>query len=110
MKLTLLSQGEYTSTVLPDKCAGRYWVQARDGQGRLTNIVAVEAQRPAEKGAPPQWVLRSNRRYRVMGGEDTPLQSAPVTPMALYRIESTGGQEGYVLYTEPLTRDRQRYR
>ena len=110
MKLTLLSQGEYTSTVLPDKCAGRYWVQARDGQGRLTNIVAVEAQRPAEKGALPQWVLRSNRRYRVMGGEDTPLQSAPVTPMALYRIESTGGQEGYVLYTEPLTRDRQRYR
>ena len=47
MKLTLLSQSEYTSIVLPESCVGRYWIRGHNSQGKLVDLVAVEAQRPS---------------------------------------------------------------
>lgn len=112
MKLTLLSQQEFTSISLPEKCAGRYVLRARNAAGRLSEVVAVEAVRSADSGQ-PQWVLKSNRRFTLVDAERKPLSSAVLRPLALHRIESTEGGAGpvsYVLYTEPLTGDRRRYR
>lgn len=109
MKLTLLSQGEYTSIVLPQSCVGRYWIRGRNSQGKLVDLVAVEAQRPSSPEDIPHWVLKSNRRYQLLGEDEGSVQTAVVQPLSLYRIASSDHSQSYVLYTEPLSADRKRY-
>ncbi|MDR0272787.1 MAG: hypothetical protein LBI27_05680 [Clostridiales bacterium] len=69
MKLTLLSQQEpkeLNSLVLPEKLAGHYWVRGKNSMGKMTDIVAVEAERSVESGGVMQWILKSNRRFKIM--------------------------------------------
>ena len=109
MKLTLLSQSEYTSIVLPESCVGRYWIRGHNSQGKLVDLVAVEAQRPSTPEESPRWVIKSNRRYQLLVDGEHSVPSAPVELLSLYRIESTDRSRSYVLYAEPLTADRRRY-
>lgn len=109
MKLTLLSLQDYTSIVLPQSCVGRYWISGRNSQGKLADVVAVEAQRPGVPGEADRWMLKSNRRYQLIGAEEQAVQTLPVEPLCLYHIQSTDRSHSYVLYTEPLTADRKRY-
>lgn len=109
MKLTLLSQKEYSSIVLPEKHAGHYWVRGRNSSGKMKDVVVVEALRSMESGGSPHWILKSNRRFRILDKNNNEMQSIPLNPLELYRIQSTDGSLKYVLYTEPLGDDRRRY-
>lgn len=110
MKLTLLSQQNLSVAILPEKCAGRFWVRSKNRAGKFLDIVAVEAQRNAETNGAPQWVLRSNRKFKVLDGDGRAAASIPLSPLALYRIESTDLSMNCVLYTEPLSEDRKQYK
>lgn len=109
MKLTLLSQKEYSSIVLPEKQAGRYWVRGKNSSGKMTDIVVVEALQSMELGGSSQWILKSNRRFRIVDKNHNEMQSIPLNPLEIYRIQSTDGSLKFVLYTEPLGDDRRRY-
>ena len=67
MKLTLLSQQTFNSIVLPEKYAGRYWVRGKNAAEKMTDIVAAEALRSTESGGASQWILKSNRRFKITG-------------------------------------------
>ena len=110
MKLTLLSQQEYTAIVLPEKHAGHYWVRGRNRAGKMADVVAVETLRSMEPGGVSQWILKANRRFRIFDISNNELQNTPLNPMELYRIYSSDEDLMYVLYTEPLSDDRKRYR
>ncbi|MDR1210350.1 MAG: type VII secretion protein EssC [Clostridiales bacterium] len=110
MKLTLLSKQEYTSMTLPEKYAGHYWVRGRNADGKLSDVVSVEALRSAESGGASQWIMKSNRRFKIRDKSNNILQSVPLSPLELYRIQSADGAHKFVLYTEPLSADRKRYR
>lgn len=110
MKLTLFSQEEYFSTVLPEKCAGRYWVRGRNADKLMTDFAAVEAVRPAEAGGTSTWSLKSNRRYSIVDNHNDILPSVQLNPLELHKIQSADGENKYVLYTEPLSDDRKQYR
>lgn len=110
MKLTLLSQQELRTMILPEKCAGSYWIKGRDDTGKVTDIVTAEAVRDFEANGEPEWLLRSNRRFQIYGRDNQVLQSVSIRPMELYRIESAGHRLKFVLYTEPLSEDRKTYR
>ena len=110
MKLTLLSLQEYNNIVLPDKYAGHYWVRGKNIAGKMTDIVAVEALRSLEPESVSQWILKSNRRFKIIDKNNSTMQSAVLNPLELYRIRSTNGSLKYVLYAEPLSDDRKRYR
>jgi len=109
MKLTLLSQTEISSIVLPEACVGHYWVRGKNEAGRTTDIVAVEALRSQESGAEPQWILKSNRRFKIVDEHGNVLQSVSIVALQMYRIQSVSGGLKFVLYTEPLSEDRKRY-
>ncbi len=109
MKVTLLSQKEFHSIVLPKKCAGCYWIRGRDRTGKLAEIVSVEAVREFESEQNSHWVLKSNRRFKVMDDSGHAMQSVAVSPLKLYRVESADQSLKFVLYTEPLSEDRKRY-
>lgn len=96
--------------VLPDKCAGTYWIRSKDISGKMRNILEVETVRSTEPdNDSAQWVLRSNRRYHIIGTNDQPVQSSVLQPLQLYCIESSDRRVRFVLYTEPLTHDRKSY-
>ena len=66
MKLTLFLHKEFNSMVLPDKYAGQYWIRGKNTAGKMTDIVVVEALRSTESGEASQWILRSNRRFKII--------------------------------------------
>ncbi|MCL2082880.1 MAG: type VII secretion protein EssC [Oscillospiraceae bacterium] len=115
MKITLLSQQEYISIVLPEKHAGHYWVRGRNTAGKKADIIAVEALRPTAIGDALQWKLKSNRQFKVVrqfkvsneNGND--LHETVLNPLELYKIQSTDGNLRYVLYIEPVSDDRKHY-
>ena len=109
MKLTLLSQQEMNSITLPEQCAGHYWVRGKNTLGKMADIVAIEALRSTELGGVPQWILKSNRRYRIVDRGNNPMQNVPLGLLELYRIQSVDGNVNFVLYTEPLSDDRKQY-
>lgn len=109
MKLLLLSQREYTTMVLPEKCAGHYWVQSRNSTGRLTEIVSVEAVHPQDSEGRPQWFLRSNRRFQILDAENNPVQGVSLTPDSRCKVASRDGSQEYILLAEPLSEERKRY-
>jgi S-DNA-T family DNA segregation ATPase FtsK/SpoIIIE len=109
MKLTLLSQQEYSSLVLPEKCVGRYWLRGKSTSEKTSDIVVVEALRSTESGGDLQWMLKSNRRFKVFDKSNNALQSVALHPLELYRIQSADGSLEFVLHTEPLSDDRKHY-
>lgn len=110
MKLILLSKQEYTSITLPEKHAGRYWVRGRDAGGRMTDIVSVEALRPREGGETFRWVMKSNRRFKILNQDDGVIQTMVLSFQELYRIHSADGSTQFTLFAEPLSSDRKQYK
>ncbi|MCM1059922.1 MAG: type VII secretion protein EssC [Eubacterium sp.] len=104
MKLTLLSNQEISNLTLPEKYVGQYWLRSRNKEGKLTDVVSVEAQRGTE-----QWILKSNRRFSVIDKDGKSLQNTPLQPLELYRIQSADGSIKFTLYTEPITDNRRIY-
>lgn len=121
MKLTLLSHQEYNAIVLPEKLAGHYWVRGRNDKGKITDVVAVEAVRSTESKNSSHWIIKSNRRFKILirrdaikdstiSDEVVEVQNTRIYPHELYRIESADGKLSYILYAEPLTDDRKSYK
>ena len=94
---------------LPEKLAGHYWVRGRNSEGKMHDVVAVEALRSFEPGGTQGWVLKSNRRFKIFG-RDGEVPSALLGPLELYKIQGADSCLRYVLYTEPAGEDRKRYR
>lgn len=109
MKLTLLSKQEYTTTLLPEKIAGHYWIQGRDANGKLLNITSIDALRSEAEPDESQWIMRSNRQYKIMDESNKTLPSVVLKEAELYRIQGVNGEK-YTLFAEPLSNDRRQYR
>ncbi|MCL1877907.1 MAG: FHA domain-containing protein, partial [Defluviitaleaceae bacterium] len=110
MQLILFSKQEYNSMVLPEKHAGLFLVRGRDAKGKMKDIVAVEAVRPTESGGIPQWVLKSNRKFKIYDDKNNLLQNVALNPNELYAIRGANKSESqYALYVEPLSDDRKHF-
>lgn len=105
MKLTLLSQQEISSLILPDKAVGQYKLRSRNSNGRLVDIISIESVRSVE-GGEGQWTAKSNRRFTIIDKSGELLQSALLVPLELYHIQSADGKLRFTLFTEPMTADR----
>ena len=109
MKLTLLSMYGITSMTLPEKIIGRYWLRSRNNEGKLINIVSVEALLSTESRAAVQWILKSNRSFQIVDNRGETIQNVPLENLGLFSIQSTDGNYCFTLFTEPLTEDRNHY-
>lgn len=113
MKLTLLSQQEISSLILPEKVVGQYKLRGRNNKGRLIDTVTIEAVHSAD-GDEAQWIVKSNRRFVLIekdrDGNKKVIQSVRLEPVELYRIQSVDGALSFTLFTEPVTADRTQYK
>lgn len=109
MKLTLLSQKGISSITMPNKVIGRYWLHSRNRDGKLIDILSVEALRSVECGGTGKWIVKSNRRFTLVNKAGMALQSAELEMLELYYIQSISGDVRFALYTEPITDDRIQY-
>lgn len=109
MKLTLFTPKTFSTMLLPQKCAGQYWISARDDDGKTTRILAVEGVRGTGTGGSDRWVMKSNALYQIVDREMNVMAKASLELLSMYRIRSTDGTSEYRLYAEPLSEDRNRY-
>ena len=109
MKLTLLSHKEISTLYLPEKCAGRYWIRSRNDDGKQIDVISVEALRAIKANEEDKWIIKSNRRFVIVDKDDKLVQSAPLSLLALYKIQSADGKMRFTLFTEPLTLNRKQY-
>lgn len=110
MKLTLLSKYDFSGMVLPEKFAGHYRLRGRNSTGKLMDVVSVEALRSTEGNGPPGWVMKSNRRFRIVDRNQRYLPGVTLQPLELYFIRSADGSLSYTVFTEPLSLDRKQYK
>jgi S-DNA-T family DNA segregation ATPase FtsK/SpoIIIE len=105
MKLTLLSELEYTNLTLPPKKAGRYFIRGKNENGKLIDIIAVEA----EKNVTIEWIIKSNKRFSLIDNEGNAVQSVVIEASQLLKIQSADKNTVYTLLSESVTDDRNKY-
>jgi len=96
--------------VLPQKHAGLFWVRGRDAKGKLRDMIAVEVVRPTKSDDAPQWILKSNRKYKIHDDKNRPAITVQLDSGKLYAIQSTSDPTlRYALYAEPISDDRKQF-
>lgn len=110
MKITVFSHSAFNTVLLPDKCAGQYWLTAKGPDGNPVKIVAVEGVRPTAEEPNGHWILKSNSHFYIMNQGQERIEKLVLGLRALYVIRSSDGRFEYRLFTEPLSDDRKQYR
>ena len=103
LQLTLFQQQTISRLVLSAKVGGQFWVTALDEAGQPRELATVE-------GIDGQWILKSNRRVELRDGQNQGVKALVVTPMNFYHLFDRQSGEHYLLYAEPVTDDRKKFR
>lgn len=98
MIITTISQECINSNYLPQKVKGQYSIydSTRSKTEHLVNI----------EGINDEWIMKSNRRVRILDQAGNFVKNAVVSPLGVYVLEKVDG-ERFVVFTEPITEDRQ---
>ncbi|MCL1852296.1 MAG: type VII secretion protein EssC [Peptococcaceae bacterium] len=101
MLVALLTQKTLTSVTLPDKVTGQYWLNEppTDPSAKLIGI----------EGQDGEWVVKSNKKAVVLDDQNQNIRSAILKPLNIHNVRITKTKEKTILYTEPITEDRQIY-
>ena len=102
MLVTFIKRTHIYSLSLPEKVHGQYWIKDMNEKGEFFDLIAIE-------GINGQWVLRANKKVRLLKKEDAGKKNIPLQPLAFYDLQIWGEEDSAVLYTEPVTQDRQVY-
>lgn len=104
MIVTLIAQDQMSTTSLPERASGRYWISRKRSDGTSTNVADVE-------GIQNQWLLHGSSELILL---DETGHETDSLPLSLDRWVINGraraSNQAIQLYVEPSTRDRQLYR
>ncbi len=101
MIVTLIAKNKIDSLTLPEKVRGQFWLQW-DRDGHFEKLISIEA---LDGG----WVLKSNRKVRVINDSGQPVRSSGIEPLRIYLLQIENSDERVVVFTEASTIDRQKY-
>jgi S-DNA-T family DNA segregation ATPase FtsK/SpoIIIE len=101
MIVTLIAKNKIDSLTLPEKVRGQFWLQW-DRDGHFEKLISIEA---LDGG----WVLKSNRKVRVINDSGKPVRSTGIEPLRIYLLQIENSDERVVVFTEASTVDRQKY-
>ncbi|MCL1790061.1 MAG: type VII secretion protein EssC [Peptococcaceae bacterium] len=99
MLVALLTQKTLTSVTLPDKITGQYWLNDPPDQPEA-KLIGIE-------GLGGEWVVKSGKKVTFLDDQNQPLRSIVIKPLNIYNIRIARTKEKTILYTEPITEDRQ---
>ncbi len=96
MIVNLISSEQVSSIILPKKKDGQYWIN---------DLIAIE-------GNGQSWILKSNRNMRILDYNNgkQEIQSQIIDESKIYHIKNLKENKNMIIYTEPVTDNRQQYR
>lgn len=103
MLVTLIKQTHIDALSLPEKAHGQYWLRDLDAQEQPFDLIAAE-------GVDGHWVMKSTKKAKLLDGDRKVQRSICLSPLKFYNLEIVGETALSVVYTEPVTEDRQIYR
>lgn len=103
MQLSLLKDTVIYTCVLPDKQKGQYWITQRNEQNYEENVISIE-------GIEGKWILKSNKEAVILDSNRSTIKEIAIEPMNMYSIHLTRTDEYVVLFSEPVSRDRNTFR
>lgn len=101
MIVTLFEKDRIISVTLPQKVVGRYWIND-DIDGEVCHVLAIEA----IDGA---WAAVNTRSIQVLDEDGKAEKYTKLEPLSFHTAIVTGRKEPYLLFTEPVTADRQMF-
>ncbi|MFD0671945.1 type VII secretion protein EssC [Cohnella sp. GCM10027633] len=103
MQLSLLQDNELSSCVLPEKRKGQFWITHRNDYGKEERLIGIE-------GVDGRWIMKSNRNAQIVGPDRTPIKEVAIDAPSFYTLSLSKGQRTAMLYAEPVSEDRRRFR
>lgn len=103
MQLSLLKDTVIYTTVLPEKQKGQYWITQRNEQNYEENVISIE-------GIEGKWILKSNKQAVILDSNRSTIKEIAIEPMNMYSIHLTRTNEYVVLFSEPVSRDRNTFK
>ena len=97
MIVTAMSKDRLYYLSLPEKVAGQYWVNL-GADNSTRNSISIE-------GINNEWVVKSTRWVKILGGENSFLKSIVLSPMTIIPLQTDSGERS-VIFIEPETDDR----
>jgi len=97
MIITTIGKRGINTVTLPQKVKGQYWLYdgADDNSQRLISV----------EGINNEWVLKSNKNYKVVDNSGNVLKNTLITPSSIYVLKHD--TESTFVFAEPITSDRQ---
>ena len=102
MFLTLIAKEGMTSTVLPEKIAGQFWLGMPGAGGRKKTLSA--------EGAGEKWILKAGRGAQLLGADGKAVRETDLEPYALYPFRLKETKEQGIVFCEPVSADRSTFR
>jgi DNA segregation ATPase FtsK/SpoIIIE, S-DNA-T family len=102
MQVTLIKEQTIRSFVLPDKVKGQFWVTDKTETNHDYNFISIEA-------VNEKWFLKSNKSVSIFNEQQT-FKSIPLESNLIYRLRVLADDSECLLFTEPVSLDRQVYK
>ncbi|MEK8210802.1 type VII secretion protein EssC [Paenibacillus sp. FSL L8-0463] len=103
MQLSLLKDTVIYTCVLPEKQKGQYWITQRNEQNYEENVIGIE-------GIEGKWILKSNKQAVILDSNKSTIKEIAIEPMNMYSIHLIRTNEYVVLFSEPVSRDRNTFK
>ncbi|MDF2820870.1 MAG: signal peptide protein [Clostridiales bacterium] len=103
MIVTLIKKDKIFSMTLPVKVNGQYWVADLDDRGKERKLISVEA-------INGEWVIRSNKFAKIIDSGNEVIKSTILKPLSFYNLGIKGENDKVLLFSEPITESRQKYK
>ncbi|MFP7201394.1 type VII secretion protein EssC [Lysinibacillus halotolerans] len=100
MIVTLLSKKSISSTILPEKVTGQYWIYDNANTKELISIEASSKQ---------EWILKSNKNYSILDSKGSRIKNTILSPLSIYNLSVKEDTDKTFIFTEPNTLDRQEF-
>lgn len=102
MILTLIKSEHITTTVLPEKVNGQFWIKDTGDNGRQYELVTVE-------GIDGGWYLNSGAKAKIVDRQGRTLQKVKLENLNFYELCINANNVNAVIFAEPVTNDRNQF-
>ena len=103
MIVNLIKSRQMFSLTLPNKVKGQYWLHDIDREGKMRELISVEA----VKG---EWVLKSNKRVSVLNADNVPVDNTILFPQGFFNLKIADDNDRVILFAESIGAGRQIFR
>ncbi len=95
MIINLIKSTQIFSLTLPNKVKGQYWITDLDHNGRVRELISIEA----VKG---EWVAKSNKIVSILNAENEAVNNTVVKPLGFFNLKISGSNERVILFAESI--------